>query len=66
MANTDELTKLNNRRGFFLLAEQLLKIASRTKTGIYLMYTDLDDFKKINDTFGHAEEIVLCEHMRAC
>jgi diguanylate cyclase (GGDEF)-like protein len=54
-ALTDDLTTINNRRGFFLLAEQLLKISSRTKSGIYLMYTDLDDFKKINDAFGHAE-----------
>ena len=55
LALTDDLTKLNNRRGFFLLAEQFLKVASRTKSGIYLMYTDLNDFKKINDSFGHAE-----------
>ena len=55
LALTDELTKLSNRRGFYLLAEQLLKMASRTKSGMYLMYTDLDDFKKINDEFGHAE-----------
>jgi diguanylate cyclase (GGDEF)-like protein len=54
LAITDDLTKLNNRRGFYLLAEHLLKIASRTKSGMYLMYTDLDDFKKINDEFGHA------------
>ena len=55
LALTDDLTKLNNRRGFFLLAEQLLKISSRTRDGIYLMYTDLDDLKTINDTFGHEE-----------
>ena len=55
LALTDDLTKLNNRRGFFLLAEQILKIASRSRNGIYLMYTDLDDLKRINDTFGHEE-----------
>ncbi|MEO8357396.1 MAG: GGDEF domain-containing protein [Chloroflexota bacterium] len=55
LALTDELTKLNNRRGFFLLAEQLLKMSSRTKNGVYLMYADLDDLKSINDTFGHKE-----------
>jgi diguanylate cyclase (GGDEF)-like protein len=55
LALTDDLTKLNNRRGFFLLAEQILKIASRTRAGIYLMYSDLDNLKKINDTFGHEE-----------
>ena len=55
LALTDALTELNNRRGCYLLAEQLLKIAHRTGTGLYLMYTDLDDFKIINDEHGHAE-----------
>lgn len=55
LALTDDLTGLNNRRGFYLLADQLLKIAYRTKNGMYLMYTDLDDFKNINDEYGHAE-----------
>lgn len=53
-AITDELTQLKNRRGFFFLADQLLKIAFRNQTGIYLMYIDLDNFKKVNDSFGHA------------
>ena len=53
-AITDELTQLKNRRGFFFLADQLLKIAFRNQTGIYLMYIDLDNFKNFNDTFGHA------------
>lgn len=55
LALTDDLTNLNNRRGFFHLAEHLLRIAHRTKRGMYLMYTDLDGFKKINDEYGHAE-----------
>ena len=53
-AITDELTQLKNRRGFFFLADQLLKIAFRNQTGIYLMYIDLDNFKNFNDTLGHA------------
>ena len=51
---TDELTQLKNRRGFFFLADQLLKIAFRNQTGIYLMYIDLDNFKNFNDSLGHA------------
>lgn len=50
---TDELTGLYNRRGFFLLAEQQLKIARRTQTNYCLLFGDLDGLKKINDTFGH-------------
>ena len=50
---TDELTGLYNRRGFFLLADQQLKIARRTQTCYYILFADLDGLKKINDTFGH-------------
>ncbi|MEG4342271.1 diguanylate cyclase [Microcoleus sp. A003_D6] len=50
---TDELTGLYNRRGFFLLADQQLKIARRTQTSYYVLFADLDGLKKINDTFGH-------------
>lgn len=50
---TDELTGLYNRRGFFLLAQQQLKITRRTQTSCCLLFADLDGLKKINDTFGH-------------
>ncbi len=52
---SDELTGLSNRRGFFAVAEHLLKIAKRQKQGIYLLYADVDNFKDINDTLGHKE-----------
>ncbi len=50
---TDELTGLLNRRGFFALAQQQIKIANRTKRGFLLFYGDLDGLKTINDTLGH-------------
>ncbi|MCM8821628.1 MAG: sensor domain-containing diguanylate cyclase [Candidatus Omnitrophica bacterium] len=52
---TDPLTGLYNRRGFFLLAEQQLKIAERVNQHMVLFYIDLDDFKNINDALGHQE-----------
>ncbi|MDP8213100.1 MAG: diguanylate cyclase [Candidatus Zapsychrus exili] len=51
----DDLTRLNNRRGLFTLASHQLKIAKRHKLKTTLFYIDLDNFKKINDTFGHSE-----------
>ena len=51
----DDLTGLYNRRGFFALAEQGLKTAQRMGTEMLLIYGDLDNLKKINDTFGHKE-----------
>jgi diguanylate cyclase (GGDEF)-like protein len=50
----DGLTGLNNRRGFMILATNLLKFARREGYSSSLIYIDLDSLKSINDTFGHA------------
>ncbi len=52
---TDPMTGLYNRRGFFLLAQQQLRIAERINQSIVLFFFDLDDFKSVNDKFGHQE-----------
>ena len=51
----DELTGLYNRRGFLTLAAQLLDRARARQAPVLAFYMDLDDFKGINDRFGHAE-----------
>ncbi|HOP85830.1 MAG TPA: diguanylate cyclase [Syntrophorhabdaceae bacterium] len=53
MVITDELTGLNNRRGFLTLAGQQLKIAQRTGENMLLFFIDIDNMKWINDTLGH-------------
>ena len=53
LSTTDELTNLANRRGFDHFLRQTLSAARRhNRTGV-LGYIDLDDFKLINDSFGH-------------
>jgi diguanylate cyclase (GGDEF)-like protein len=52
---TDELTGLYNRRRFFILTEQCLKGAIRTKKRPLLLFIDMDDLKWINDHYGHNE-----------
>jgi diguanylate cyclase (GGDEF)-like protein len=54
-SHKDELTGLNNRRGFLALAEQNIRLARRQHVPFLLLFMDLDDLKTINDTFGHAE-----------
>jgi diguanylate cyclase (GGDEF)-like protein len=49
----DELTQLQNRRGFFELAEQALQIARRDQQTMALFFMDLNGLKQINDTLGH-------------
>ncbi len=50
----DELTGLNNLRGFRLLAEQALRLAYRSQMPFSVLFVDLDGLKKVNDTLGHA------------
>ena len=51
----DYLTGLYNRRGFFTLVEHLFKVAKRQNKGMFMLYADLDNLKRINDTWGHQE-----------
>lgn len=55
LALIDELTGIYNRRGLLTLGEHYLRIVRRQKKGIYMLYADFDDLKKINDTWGHQE-----------
>ncbi|MGE8416316.1 MAG: sensor domain-containing diguanylate cyclase [Pseudomonas sp.] len=55
MASMDELTLLSNRRGFEALARHALGVCRRLEKPATLLFFDLNDFKQINDTYGHAE-----------
>ena len=55
LATIDDLTMLLNRRGFEALAQHALKICLRMKKPASLLFFDLNDFKNINDTYGHIE-----------
>ena len=52
---SDELTGIYNRRGFYEFANNLLKAPENEGKRAALIFGDLDNLKKINDTFGHDE-----------
>lgn len=54
LAYYDPLTSLPNRRSFNEQLNRLLKRSQRHKTSAALLFIDLDHFKRINDSIGHA------------
>lgn len=55
LATLDELTMISNRRGFEVLSKHALSLSKRMQGTASLLFIDLDKFKPINDTYGHAE-----------
>jgi len=54
LAITDHLTGAYNRRYFYHLSDQLLAKARTDRSRVTLLLYDIDDFKRYNDTYGHA------------
>lgn len=49
----DELTKLHNRKAYNERMEELLSLKKRNKTSFSMIMYDIDNFKSVNDTYGH-------------
>ena len=54
LATTDALTRVLNRRGFVDCLTHELSVARRHGVGGVLIFVGLDEFKPVNDTYGHA------------
>src|SRR5882672_948555 len=55
LALIDDLTLLYNRRAFYALSTQQLRVMRRKGQGLLLFFADVDHLKNINDTYGHRE-----------
>ncbi|NKX17245.1 GGDEF domain-containing protein [Ochrobactrum pseudogrignonense] len=65
LSETDELTGVANRRAFYRLLTLEEQRALASNTTFSVIVTDLDQFKAINDTYGHAQgDRVLIEFSR--
>jgi diguanylate cyclase (GGDEF)-like protein len=53
LATLDPLTNLLNRRHFYALADHALEYAHRTHHQLSIIMIDIDQFKKVNDSYGH-------------
>lgn len=67
IAATDFLTGINNNRRFYEIGENEIQRAKRFLYPMSLIMFDLDFFKRINDTYGHAAgDVVLFKVIEAC
>jgi diguanylate cyclase (GGDEF)-like protein len=54
MASHDPLTGVMNARAYYMSCDQLIRSAMRAQQSFAVLFVDLDHFKNINDTYGHA------------
>ena len=54
LASTDELTGVLNRRALNQTAEKVFAQADRDGSSVSIALLDIDDFKRVNDTYGHS------------
>lgn len=67
LATTDPLTCVANRRRLFEVGEREVQRAARMGHALSLLIIDIDDFKLINDTWGHAcGDQVICAVAEIC
>lgn len=65
LADTDYLTGMNCRRAFVEQVERVLARAQIDRTSVSMVLLDIDDFKKINDTYGHVAGDDVLRHFAA-
>ncbi len=65
MANTDPLTGLPNRHWLMEFLPSAIEASGACNAGLALLFVDLDDFRHINDSFGHGAGDALLRHAAA-
>lgn len=62
----DMLTQLYNRAGFYYEAKTILELFKMQKSKIFVLFSDADGLKKVNDTLGHDAGDLLIKELAKC
>lgn len=62
----DMLTQLYNRAGFYYEAKTILELLKMQESKIFVLFSDADGLKKVNDSQGHEAGDMLIKEMAAC
>lgn len=62
LAGFDTLTGILNRRSLMQKLQNMMQLSARNEQAISLLFIDLDNFKEINDTLGHATGDLVLQH----
>lgn len=66
MAMHDQLTGVLNARAYYQVGDQLIQLANRNQDEYAVLFIDLDHFKSVNDTYGHAAGDVVLKSAAQC
>jgi len=66
MATRDTLTGVFNARAYYEFCDSMIKLAKRTNSPYAVLFVDLDHFKSINDTYGHAAGDLVLKSVADC
>ena len=66
MASHDTLTGVFNARAYYEICDHLILVANRDSSPYSVMFVDLDHFKSINDTYGHAAGDIVLKKVAQC
>ncbi len=66
MATRDVLTGVLNARAYYEICDNMIRLANRNGAPYSVLFIDLDHFKHINDTYGHAAGDVVLKSVADC
>ncbi len=66
LATRDMLTGVLNARAYYEICDSMIKVAQRNRSPYAVLFVDLDQFKSINDTHGHAAGDIVLKSVADC